>query len=594
MRDKRLKLKGLAMKKLCLIAPALWILLIVNAFSADIPPDIQKAFDNRQYDLTIQKIEEALKKDQRNADLYFLLGKSHEKRRQLDKAIEAVKQAVSIKGKLVEARYLLGQLYLETQQYDLAKNTFEDGLKKTKDPREIAVFEDGLGLYYLAMKDYLNADVQFRKAQISDPTNITYIMHQGDASFEQGIYAVALNAYQKALASDTLNAELWYRLSKCYLNQKLFKEALEAIDKTLALDSGYTEAYIDAGNIYTLYAVQQTSPEQQATLFSNAIFLYDKYLAMTGDSGIANYYRGKAYFTLNDFENAVRDFESCLRIGLDKPDLLALIGKCYSRLKQYDKAVEFMDNYEKGLLQRDPEYQWTISDIELFIERGKAYSGKADSASRLLAMEDFNRALALDSTNAMVYYYAGLNLYYLKDYPKALEYFLKHIELSPENLSAYINIGYSYMALKNWEKAIEYINASLEKNSQFTDAYKLLATLYFQKPNYDSSLYYYNKAREINPSDCEIMKNMGTIYLIKNNPNATAAITELTNYQNCLNSKGKSACEDIEVYVLIVKAYQIKNDIKKAFEKCKDGLKCNPNHAELKKIYDDLQWEVED
>ena len=100
-------------------------------------------------------------------------------------------------------------------------------------------------------------------------------------------------------------------------------------------------------NILTLYAVTQKDESVRAERFSQAIALYDKYLGMTGDSGITNYYRGKAYFTLNDFEHAVNDFEAAFNAGIEKEDLLSLIGRSYAKLKDYDKAIEILNEYEK-------------------------------------------------------------------------------------------------------------------------------------------------------------------------------------------------------------------------------------------------------
>ena len=109
-----------------------------------------------------------------------------------------------------------------------------------------------LGLYYMKTGDDVNADIEFRKALLDDPNNITYIMHQGDVAYEGGIYAVALRAYNKALEVDSTNAELYFRIAKCKLNQKDFPGSLEAIQKTLALDSGYTDAYLDAGQYFNI------------------------------------------------------------------------------------------------------------------------------------------------------------------------------------------------------------------------------------------------------------------------------------------------------------------------------------------------------
>ncbi len=594
MDSKRLKYKGFRMNRLALFVAILTLLFTAQIFALDVPSDVQAAYDNKMYDEAIQKIQKALERDKRNEDLYYLLGKSYEKKRQIDEAIEALDRAVEISSKFHQARYDLGKLYLRTDQLDKAKKEFEEGLKKTKEGPERALFEDGMGLYYLAAEDYTQADIQFRKAQINDPDNITYVMHQGDASYEQGIYAVALNAYKRALSDDSTNAELHYRLSKCYLQQKQFQQALEHIERTIQLDSSYYDAYIDAGNIFTLYGNTQTDPERRIALLSNAINFYDMYLSQTGDSGIANYWRGRAYFIFNDFEKAVNDFEAALRIGVEKDDLMSWIGRSYAKLKEYDMAIQFLDDYMKSVLAADPNYTWTQADAPIFLELAKAYAGKADSLSRQQAKEYFEEAIQLDTNDAMAYYYAGLNCYYLKDYQCAVDRLLKHIDLRPDNAGAYINVAYGYLGLKDWDNTITYINRAIEVNPEFEcDAYELLAKVFYQKENHDSAIHYYQRVKECAPDKCESDRWIGIMYLVKKNSNPTKAIEHLKKFQNCLRSQGTNPCSDIEVYELIMKAYQLKEDANSAFEWAGKCLKCDPNNEECKKTYEELEFEVD-
>lgn len=582
------------MKNIALLVVSALLFISTQIVWAEVPSDIQKLYDEKNYNEAIIKIKDALKNDKRNSNLYFILGQSYLKAGDTSQAISALDDAVKYDSKLHQARYLLGKLYLSTNQFEDAKKAFEDGLKKAKDKKDIALFEDGLGLLYYQQKDYTNADVEFRKAEIDDPGNINFIMHQGDVAYEQGIYAIALNAYRKAYATDSTNPELNYRIAKSLLNQKQFKEALDYIGKTLQLDSSYYDAYIMGGDIFTLYGVQQASnPEAQQSLLSNAIFYYNLYLEKTGDSGRANYYRGKAYFSLNDYENAVNDFQSAKRQGVDKPDLMALIGRSYSKLKEYNQAIEALNQYEKSMLQADPNYQWTKDDAAIFLERARAEAGIGDSASREAARQDFQKAVELDSTDASAYYAAGINEYYLKDYNQAIDYLNKSLSIYPDNPGAYLNIAYAYLALKDWNNTIAFLDTAQMKNPDFTGAYKLKANVFLQMKKYDSAVVYYQKWKEVEPDNCEPDRWIGLIYLIKEKPNATKSIQYLKQYQNCIRAKGQSLCEDSEVFLWLSNAYQLNNDANSAYNTAKQGLKCDPNNADLKKIVDDLEFEID-
>ncbi|MBD3216747.1 MAG: tetratricopeptide repeat protein [candidate division Zixibacteria bacterium] len=594
MNGKRLKYKGFRMKKLAIFIIPLLLIIGPEMVTAEVPSDIQQAYDAGNYDQAIQKIDKALERDKRNEELYYMKGLSLLAKHDTTNAIEDLEKAVRYDSKFHEARYLLGKLYLETNRLEEAKEEFEDGLDKAKDKKDIALFEDGLGLYHLSDSNFTDADIQFRKAQINDPDNMTYVMHQGDASFGQEIYAVALNAYRKALASDSLNPELHFRIAKCYLNQKQFREALESIEKALALDSSYLDGYIMGGDIFTLYGVQQSgNPEAQQSLLTNAIFYYTKYLEMSGDSGRANYYRGKAYFTFNDFEKAVDDFETALRQGYEKEDIMSLIGRSYSGLKQYEKAIEFLDQYEKSILQSDPNYKWTEDDVSLFLERAKAKAGIGDSTSRIEARQDFQKAIELDSTDAMTYYWAGLNEYYLKDYQNAIDYLKKHLDLYADNQSAKVNIAYAYLALKDWDNSLLYLDEVIAGDSTFVSAFKLKANVFFQKKSYDSAIVYYQKWKEMEPEECEPDRWIGLIYLIHDNPKPLKCVQHLKQYQNCMRARGENTCSDNEVNVWVMKAYQMANDANNAYEWAGKCLKCDPGNQECKEAREELEFEID-
>lgn len=594
MNSKWFNYKGLGMKNTVLLSFLAVVLLVTSISAYDIPSDIQTAFDERRFDDAISKIEEILKRDKRNYELLYMLGQIYLKQNKLEKAQDALERAVNAKGSFHEARYELGKLYLKTNQLDEARETFEKGLDKAKKDHEKAMFEDGLGLYYIETGDFTKADLNIRKAIIHDPEKLIYNLHQGDINYEQGAYAVAIIAYKKVLEKDSTNPEIHYRLARSYLMQKQFQEALESIDKTLELDSSYADAYLMSGNIWTLYAASQKSdPEKQAAMFANSINLYNKYLEMSGDSGITNYYRGKAYFALNDFEKAIHDFQAALEVGIDKDDLMSLIGRSYSKLKEYNKAIEALNDYEKSILSNNPDYEWTEEDAQLFYERANAYAGIGDSASRLLASEDYQRALELDSNDAMMFYRAGLNEYFVKNFEQALTYYQKSVDLYPDNPSTYLNIAYSYLGMKNWDSTIVYINQALEMNPDYTSAYELLAKVYFNKNDYDSAIIYYQKAKQINPKDCEADRWIGLIYLVRDNPQPGNCIKYLKQYLKCRRAKGENVCDDIEVFVWISKAYQMQNDPNGAFETAREGLKCDPNNEELQKIKDEMEFEID-
>ena len=79
-----------------------------------------------------------------------------------------------------------------------------------------------------------------------------------------------------------------------------------------------------------------------------------------------------------------------------------------------------------------------------------------------MALEDANKAVALNPKNPDVYNNRGLIYNNLKQYDSALKDYSKALELDPKNFSAYKGRGSVYFSLQQYERAIEELNKAIE------------------------------------------------------------------------------------------------------------------------------------
>ncbi len=92
-----------------------------------------------------------------------------------------------------------------------------------------------------------------------------------------------------------------------------------------------------------------------------------------------------------------------------------------------------------------------LNSAQEYVERGIVHSEQNDF---LEAIEDYNKAIALEPDNALAYYNRGLAFYHLRNHTAALADFNKTIELKPEVATTYEKRGLILMYLKDYEGAI--------------------------------------------------------------------------------------------------------------------------------------------
>ena len=183
----------------------------------------------KQYDKSINTINEILKLEQLNAEAYFMLGLNFKDQGDIDRAIGSFQTAVENNPDLVDAWINLGQLNAEKSN-PLAKYYFENAVKVApgnitalhaqaeflhfSNLREEAIatykkinsidpdYSESLfntGIIYLEMDSLVPAKTHFNMAIKTSPTYIIAYYYRGLIEEMQGNIAAAKKDYQNAL-----------------------------------------------------------------------------------------------------------------------------------------------------------------------------------------------------------------------------------------------------------------------------------------------------------------------------------------------------------------------------------------------------------
>jgi tetratricopeptide (TPR) repeat protein len=95
------------------------------------------------------------------------------------------------------------------------------------------------------------------------------------------------------------------------------------------------------------------------------------------------------------------------------------------------------------------------------------------------ALEEFDKAIALNPSSATAYNLSGLAHFRQKDYQAAESRFLKAVALDSSFASAYNNLGGVYAMRSQWSAAKEMLTKAISLSPEMASAHFSLGTVYF-------------------------------------------------------------------------------------------------------------------
>lgn len=163
--------------------------------------------------------------------------------------------------------------------------------------------------------------------------------------------------------------------------------------------------------------------------YSKAIEIYDKMLAKDSSLFYFIYFRAQAYYYLENYDLAIKDFIISKKYFSESPELFYKLGYSEMKLKNYNSAVKellvcirlnpksstyfnqlswtyfLMKKYTEGLIYANKAILLDQKNTNALDTRGCIYYKTNNFAK---SISDFNKTLSLDSTYSNSYYYRGL------------------------------------------------------------------------------------------------------------------------------------------------------------------------------------------
>jgi tetratricopeptide (TPR) repeat protein len=134
--------------------------------------------------------------------------------------------------------------------------------------------------------------------------------------------------------------------------------------------------------------------------------------------------RGKCYFDLGEYDDALDDLNDALAIFPENTDVLVNRARCTYLLSEYGTAIEDCSR----ALDLEPEYWLAL------LWRGRCYF---QTKQYNLALNDFSRGIAVDPDQIWWFVERGITYQELKQYKEAIYELNKAIDLARRDAKEY-------------------------------------------------------------------------------------------------------------------------------------------------------------
>ena len=209
--------------------------------------------------------------------------------------------------------------------------------------------------------------------------------------------------------------------------------------------------------------------------------------------------RGVAYTALGQWDKAIADYSTAIKINPGYMDAWFGRGFVYSHAGRYDKAIAD-DTRALELTPNQPK---------VYFNRGIAYGnlGQWDKA-----IADYSTAIGIDSNYSQALYNRGVCYATLEQWDKAIADYSRSVRIDPKQPLVYSNLGVAYIKTGLPEKAIADFSVAIALDPHFARAYSNLGLTYGNLGQWEKAIANYDMAIQNDPNFANDYYNRGYAY----------------------------------------------------------------------------------
>ena len=235
------------------------------------------------------------------------------------------------------------------------------------------------------------------------------------------LYEKSIDAYLYAVTIDEKFDYAYRNMGDAYLRLRKYKNAIEVLEKVLELSRPEDVIYEAIGHCF-----------HKLANYAQARFNYRKASHLNPDDSKLYYKMALTYINEEQWESAIKQLESAMRIHRATPEYNLAMGECKTQLKQYKEAIIYFGNVVRSRPKSSAGWE---ALIRCLFKAGLFQEALEQSLAAINMTE---------GKNIFVFYYCAC-LFAVKKVKEGLLQLEKAMEKSPRQVKKLIELSPSIL-----------------------------------------------------------------------------------------------------------------------------------------------------
>ena len=188
-----------------------------------------------------------------------------------------------------------------------------------------------IGMEYLLIEDYYNAEYFFRNCILENPEDYPSLYNLLHCYEQMNLNKKAINVLKNTIKLNPYSEIAWHQLGCIYSKMDKIEKAISCFDYAIISDNKLISAYIEKAKIFEL-----------KNQFVNAIDNYNLVLKFNDPSAFIYTKIGECYINLNDKKKGLKYFLKAIHIEPSFEKSWIKLIDFYIKLKKYKKASLYL------------------------------------------------------------------------------------------------------------------------------------------------------------------------------------------------------------------------------------------------------------